>query len=100
MFSDRTVSEPSQDQLNASLPEPPEAVPGSRQRVAAAHSGPARQANRVTARVGVDREAAERTYRESVESGEPLSTRDLAAATGVSQSTANRIIRATKGQNA
>lgn len=71
----------------ASLPP----VNGKPRRVAAAAS-PARRQAAVTARVGVDRDSAKRIYRESLDSAEPLSSRALACRTGLSQSTANRVI--------
>jgi hypothetical protein len=74
----------------ASLPTP--ALP----RRAAAASQPARKAAAVTARVGTDRDSVERTYRDSLATGAPLSTRDLAESTGVSQSTAARVIAAVR----
>ena len=58
----------------------------------ASASRPARRQARVTAQVGVARGWAARVYRESLAAGEPLSSRALAARTGVSQSTAARVI--------
>jgi DNA-binding MurR/RpiR family transcriptional regulator len=46
----------------------------------------------VTARVGVDSVEAARIWRESRDNGAPLSSRALAARTGMSQSTASRLI--------
>lgn len=62
-----------------------------RPKVAAAESA-ARRPKRVTARVAVDRDEAVRIYRESLAAGEPLSSRGLAVRTGMSQSTASRLI--------
>lgn len=62
-----------------------------RPKVAAAESA-ARRPKRVTARVAVDRDEAARIYRESLAAGEPLSSRGLAIRTGMSQSTALRLI--------
>lgn len=62
-----------------------------RPKVAAAESA-ARGPRRVTARVAVDRDEAARIYRESLAAGEPLSSRGLAVRTGMSQSTALRLI--------
>jgi hypothetical protein len=86
----------------ASLPPAPVTSANGRKRVAAA-SGPARRQARVTASIGVDREEAVRLWRESRDSGAPLSSRALAARTGMSQSTAARLIaeiRAEDGQAA
>lgn len=75
----------------ASLPPVPVSEVNGR-KVAAA-SAPARRQASVTARIGVDRDSAAEIYRESVEQGAPLSSRSLARRTGLSQSTAARLIR-------
>lgn len=75
----------------ASLPPVPVESANGRKRVAAA-SRPARRQASVTARVGVDRDSVAQAYRESVEQGDPLSSRALACRFEVSQSTAARII--------
>jgi hypothetical protein len=75
----------------ASLPPAPVTSANGRKRVAAA-SRPARRQAAVTARIGVDREEAARMWRESRDSGAPLSSRALASQTGMSQSTASRLI--------
>jgi hypothetical protein len=80
-------------QVVASLPPAPVEVANGRKRVAPASQG-ARRAAMVSARIGVDTDSVERAYRASVEAGSPLSTRRLADLTGVSQSTAARVIRA------
>ena len=75
----------------ASLPPAPVTSANGRKRVAAA-SRPARRQAAVTARVGVDRDEATAIWRESRDSGAPLSSRALASRTGMSQSTAARLI--------
>ncbi len=80
------------EQVIASLPPAPVSSANGRRRVAAASRGARRQAS-VTARVGVDTDSVERAYRDSVEAGAPLSSRRLAELTGVSQTTASRVIR-------
>jgi hypothetical protein len=81
----------------ASLPSrPPLESANGRKRASAASQKPRRRES-VTARVSVDVERAAQVYRASVEAGEPLSSRDLAALTKVSQSTASRAIRAATG---
>lgn len=52
----------------------------------------ARRQAAVTARVGVDHDEAARIWRESRDNGKPLSSRALAVRTGMSQSTASRLI--------
>jgi hypothetical protein len=101
--SQETTPEPSQTaslitpddtefaEVVASLPPVPVTSVNGRKRVAAA-SGPARRQARVTASIGVDRDEAARIWRESRDSGAPLSSRALAARTGMSQSTAARLI--------
>lgn len=79
-------------QVIASLPPVPVGSANGRRRVAAAASRPARRQAAVTARVGVDSDEAARIWRESRDNGKPLSSRALAARTGVSQSTASRLI--------
>jgi len=102
--SQRTTQEPSQAaslitpddtefaEVIASLPPAPVTSVNGRKRVPAAASGPARRQARVTATIGVDRAEAARMWRESRDSGAPLSSRALAARTGMSQSTASRLI--------
>lgn len=75
----------------ASLPPAPKPPVNGRKRVAAA-SEPARRQAAVTARIGVDRDEAAQLWRESRDSGSPLSSRALASQTGMSQSTAARLI--------
>ncbi|MEY9930416.1 hypothetical protein ABH926_005061 [Catenulispora sp. GP43] len=75
----------------ASLPPAVNGTPKPR-RAAAAASAPARRQAAVTARVGIDADSAAQLYRDSLGEGTPLSSRDLADAAGVSQSTASRII--------
>jgi hypothetical protein len=101
--SQQTAPEPSQAaslitpadtefaEVVASLPLAPTASVNGRRKVAAA-SGPARRQARVTATVGVDRDEAARIWRESRDLSAPLSSRALAARTGMSQSTAARLI--------
>lgn len=60
----------------------------------------ARRQARVTATIGVDRDEAARIWRESRDSGEPLTSRALAARTGMSQSTAARLIAEIRAQDA
>lgn len=77
-------------QTIASLP-PVTHRESKRRRVAAA-SAPARRQASVSARVNTDHDAVAKAWLDSVANGTPLSTRDLADATGVSQSTANRVL--------
>lgn len=86
-----TPDDPVFEQVIASLPPVTQTPPKPRAKVAAA-SGPARRQARVTATIGVDRDEAARIWRESRDSGEPLTSRALAARTGMSQSTAARLI--------
>jgi hypothetical protein len=81
------------EQVIASLPPARVTSANGRKQVAAASRGARRQAS-VTARVGVDTDSVERAYRASLEAGSPLSSRRLAELTGVSQTTASRVIRA------
>lgn len=74
----------------ASLP-PVTQRPAKPPRVAAA-SGPARRQAAVTARVSTDHNSVAKAWLDSVAAGKPLSTRQLADATGVSQSTAARVV--------
>ena len=76
----------------ASLPPARVTSANGRPRIAAA-SAPARRQAAVTARVGVDRASTAAVYAASVAAGAPLTSRDLATAAGVSQSTASRVIR-------
>ena len=85
-----TPGQPAFAKAIASLPPTVNGTPKPR-RVAAA-SVPARRQAAVTARVGIDSDSAAQLYRDSVTQGTPLSSRDLADAAGVSQSTASRII--------
>ena len=87
----------------ASLPLKRVMSANGRKRTAAAASRPARRQASVTARIGVDRDEAARIWRESRDLGAPLSSRALASQTGMSQSTASRLIgeiRAEDGQAA
>lgn len=86
-----TPGHPVFTQVVASLP--PVTQNGSKPRRVAAASAPARRQAAVTARVGTDNDAAARIYRDSLTQGAPLTSRELADAAGVSQSTASRIIR-------
>jgi hypothetical protein len=102
--SQETTPEPSQTtelitpddsefaEVIASLPPAPVTSANGRKRVSAAASRPARRQAAVTARVGVDSVEAARIWRESRDNGAPLSSRALAARTGMSQSTASRLI--------
>lgn len=102
--SQQTPPEPSQttslitpddsefSEVIASLPPDPVRSANGRKRVAAAASRPARRQAAVTARVGVDSDEAARIWRESRDNGAPLSSRALAVRTGMSQSTATRLI--------
>lgn len=81
------------EQVIASLPPARIEAANGRKRVAPA-SRPARRQAVVSARIGVDTDSVERAYRDSVEAGSPLTSRRLAEVTGVSQSTAARVIRA------
>ena len=80
-------------QVVASLPPARVESANGRKRVSPA-SRPARRQASVSARIGVDTDSVERAFRDSVEAGSPLSSRHLAELTGVSQSTAARVIRA------
>lgn len=84
------------EQVIANLPPAPVGSANGRKRTPAA-SRPARRQASITARVGIDAEQVVRAYRESVEAGSPLSSRALAEQTGVSQTTALRVIRAESG---
>jgi hypothetical protein len=86
-----TPGHPVFTQVVASLP--PVTQPALKPRRVAAASVPARRQAAVTARVGTDNDAAARIYRDSLTQGAPLTSRELADAAGVSQSTASRIIR-------
>jgi hypothetical protein len=85
-----TPGHPVFTQVVASLP--PVTQNESKPRRVAAASAPARRQAAVTARVGTDNDTAARMYRDSLTQGSPLTSRELADAAGVSQSTASRII--------
>ncbi|MFL6116305.1 MAG: hypothetical protein ACJ786_33870 [Catenulispora sp.] len=86
-----TPGHPTFTQVVASLP--PVTQPAFKPRRVAAASAPARRQASVTARVGTDNDTAARMYRDSLTQGTPLTSRELAEAAKVSQSTASRIIR-------
>jgi hypothetical protein len=86
-----TPGNPTFAKVIASLPP---AVNGTTEpRRASAASGAARRQAAVTARVGIDAGSAARLYRDSVSAGEPLSSHKLADLSGLSQSTAYRLIK-------
>ena len=86
-----TPENPTFAKVIASLPP---AVNGTAKprRTAAASSAARRQAA-VTARVGVESDSAAQLYRDSVTQGSPLSSHKLAELSGLSQSTAYRLIK-------
>lgn len=84
----------------ASLPLKPVKAANGRKRTAAAASRPARRQAAVTAVIGVDRDEAARVWRESRDNGKPLTSRALAARTGMSQSTAARLIAEIRAEDA
>jgi hypothetical protein len=102
-FSVSTMSGPSQDEVNADVPDSLSQGVNGRRRVSAAHSKPARRANQVTARIaaGSDWDEAKRIWRETpAPNGGRISSRKLANLTGLSQTTCHRIITEAKAEEA
>jgi hypothetical protein len=93
-----TPENPRFAQAIASLP--PVTQPALKPRRVAATSAPARRQAAVTARLGNGSDYAARVYRTSVIQGSPLTSRELADAAGVSQSTASRAIRDVREEEA